>query len=139
MTIQETIQNHILGEIFSEFPTDLNTNAFEFFLRADVDCAEDVVAFSPLGEKWGFEVSEQYEFENIRSLKGLMQSMYDDLERLKSALFQQASHTIQINKDEIVNKDTFYEIAQYPNAFLHNQGTPDEYVAFVTVSEEALS
>ena len=138
MTTQEIIQNHILGEIFSEFPTDLDTNAFDFFLRADVNCAEDV-ASSPLGEEWGFEVCEQYSLENIRNLRGLMQSMYDDLKRLKFALFEQALDRIQIKKDEIVSEDTFYEIAQYPNAFLHNQGTPDEYVAFVTVSEEALS
>jgi len=84
-TIQEIIQNHILGEIFSEFPTDLDTNAFDFFLRAGVDCAEDV-ASSPLGEEWGFEVCEQYSFENIRSLRGLMQSMLDDLLRLQDKI-----------------------------------------------------
>jgi len=138
MTIQETIQNYIMDEIFSEFPTDLDTNAFDFFLRADVDCTEDV-ASSPLGEEWGFEVCEQYGFENIRSLRGLMQSMYNDLERLKSSLFQQASHTIQINKDEIISENAFYDIAQYPNAILHRQGTADEFVTFITISTETLS
>ena len=137
-TIQEIIQNHILGEIFTDFPTDLDTNAFDFFLRADVDCTEDV-SMSPLGTEWGFEICEAYELDNIRSIRGLMQSMYSDLERLKSALFQQASHTIQINKDEITSESAFYDIAQYPNAILHRQGTNDEFVTFITISEESIS
>lgn len=139
MTTQDILKNYILDEIFCEFPTDLdNGNAFDFFLNADVDATEDVIT-SPLGHYWGYEVCEQYGFENIRSLRGLMQSMYNDLERLKSALFQQASNTIQINKDEMVDESAFYDIAQYPNAILHRQGTNDEFVTFITVSTEALS
>jgi len=138
MTTQEIIQNHILGEIFSEFPTDLDTNAFDFFLGADVDCTDEVED-SPLATEWGYEVLEEYKIENIRNLRGLMQSKYNDLERLKSTLFQQASHIIQINKDDVVSDGAFYDIAQYPNAILHREGANDEFVTFITVSEEALS
>jgi hypothetical protein len=137
-TMQEIIQDHIIDEMFSEFPTDLSTNAFDFFLKADVECTE-FVSESSLGTEWGYEVCEAYELENIHAIRALMQSMYSDLERLKSALFQQTSHNIQINKDEIVSENAFYDIAQYPNAILHRQGTNDEFVTFITISEESVS
>ena len=87
-SIQEIIENHVLEEIFCEFPTNLD-NAFSFFLNADVDCTEDV-SMSSLGTEWGYEVCQAYELDNIRAIRGLMQSMYNDLERLKTSLFQYA-------------------------------------------------
>jgi len=137
-TIQEIVKNHVMNEIFVDFPTDLNTNAFDFFLEAYVENTDEVED-SPLGTEWGYEVLEEYKIENIRNLRGLIQSKYNDLERLKSTLFQEASHTIQINKDEVVSDSAFYDIAQYPNAILHREGTADEFVTFITVSKEALS
>ena len=135
MTTQEIIQNHILGEIFSEFPTDLDTNAFDFFLRADVNCAEDV-ASSPLGEEWGFEVCEQYSLENIRNLRGLMQSMYSDLERLKSALFQQATSVFHLNKEDIVDENIFYGISESTNIGVRNYGNGEEFLKIVAFKED---
>lgn len=111
-TIQEIIQNHILGEIFSEFPTDLN-NAFQFFLEADVD-QTTFVGDSSLGEEWGYTVAEAYGLDDIRAIRGLMQSMYNDLEIFKSALFQHASHTVQINKDE-TSDGIQYDIEAHAN------------------------
>ena len=87
---QEIIENFIIGEIFTEFPTYLSRGAFKFFMEAGVDCTE-FVSESPLGTEWGYEVCEAYELENIRAIRGLMQSMYSDLERLKTALFQHAA------------------------------------------------
>jgi len=93
-SIQEIIKNHILGEIFTEFPTNLNQCAFQFFLEADVDCAEDV-SMSPLGKEWGYDVCQAYELDNIRAIRGLMQSMYSDLEKLKTSLFDIADEELE--------------------------------------------
>lgn len=136
-SIQEIIENHILGEIFSEFPTNLN-NAFQFFLEADVD-QTTFVGDSSLGEEWGYSVCEAYGLDNIRTIRGLMQSMYNDLERLKSSLFQQATSCVKIYKEEIETTNAFYETAQLPNAILKEQGTDDEHIVFITVSEESVS
>ena len=111
-TIQEIIENHILGEIFCEFPTDLNQGAFYLFLNGDMINQADAVCDTAYGTEWGFEVCQAYELDNVRAIRGLMQSMYNDLEKLKSALFQQASHTIQINKDEIISENAFNDIAK---------------------------
>lgn len=137
MTIQEIIQNHVLGEIFSEFPTDLDTNAFDFFLNADVDCTE-YVAESPLGTEWGYEVCESYELENIRAIRGLMQSMYSDLEKLKAKLFQHAVKSVMVSIDAFVDENEFYNFVQDANATLHRQGTADEYATVLTVDAEAV-
>ncbi len=137
-TIKDIIQNHIVGEIFCEFPDDLNTNPFDFFIMANVDSSQGVDN-TPLATEWGYVVCQQYELDNVRYLRGLMQSMYNDLEKLKSKLFQHTSHTIQINKDEVESESAFNDIAQYPNAIHHRQGTSDEFVSFITVSTEALS
>ncbi len=121
--------------MFSKHPGSIGY-AFDYFMEADVDTTESV-SLSELA--FNYEVCEKYETENIRAIRDLMQSMYNDLERLKSALFQQASHTIQINKDEIISESAFYDIAQYPNAILRRQGTADEFVTFITISEESVS
>lgn len=136
-SIQEIIQNHILGEIFSEFPTSLDTNAFDFFLRADVDCS-DYVGDSPLGTEWGYELCEQYGLDNIRAIRGLMQSMYNDLERLKSALFQNTVKSVMVGIDDFEDVNEFYNFVQQSNATLHRQGTADEYATVLTVNTEAV-
>lgn len=137
-TIQDIIKNHILGEIFTEFPTTLETNAFDFFLNADVDCAEDV-NMSPLGTEWGYEVCQAYELDNIRAIRGTMQSMYNDLERLKTSLFQYAVKPMQLNKDECISDDVFYELVQEGQGNLYRQGTADEYATILTVDTEVVS
>ncbi len=137
-SIQEIIQNYILGEIFTEFPTNLNTNAFDFFLNADVDCTEDV-SMSPLGTEWGYEVCQAYELDNIRAIRGLMQSMYSDLERLKSSLFQNAVKSIMVSLDDFEDSNKFYDFIQEANATLHRQGTADEYATVYTVDAEVVS
>jgi len=136
MTIQEIIKNHVLGEMFSEFPKNTE-NAFDFFLRYEIDDT-NFVTLSPLGEKWEYVVNEQYCLNNIKSLREHMLSMYDDLERLKSALFQHSTGYVKIYKDEMKTDSSFYETAQLPNAILKEQGTDDEYISFITVSEEPI-
>lgn len=136
-TIQEIIKLHILGEIFTDFPTDLETNAFDFFLRAGVDCTEFVTE-SPLGTEWGYEVCEAYELDNIRAIRGLMQSMFDGLYELKNKLFNNAVKRAQISLDDFVDCNTFYDFIQSGNGILHRQGTADEYATFLTVDAEAV-
>ena len=126
-----------MGEIFTEFPKNLDTNAFEFFLRADVDCAEDV-SNSPLGLKWGYEVCQAYELDNIRAIRGLMSSMYNDLEKLKSALFQHAVKPVMVSIDDFSDSNEFYEFVQKTNAKYHRPGA-EELATVFTVSEEAVS
>lgn len=136
-TIENTIKIFIVDDVFSKHPGSIGY-AFDYFMEADVDVdTTESVSLSELA--FNYEVCEKYETENIRAIRDLMQSMYNDLERLKSALFQQASHTIQINKDEIISESAFYDIAQYPNAILRRQGTADEFVTFITISEESVS
>lgn len=136
MTIQEIIQNHVLDQVFTEYPSNLDTSAYDFFMRADVDCTVDV-SMSPLREEWGYEVCQAYELDNIRSIRGLMESMYRDLERLKTSLFQYAVKPMQLNKDECISDDVFYELVQEGQGVLQRQGTADEYATILTVDEEA--
>ena len=133
------VKTHIVGEIFSESPTLENQHPFDFFMSSDIDSA-NFVGDSALGEEWGFETCEQYGYENIRSLRGLMQSMLDDLLKLQTNIFQSdVIKRIQINKDEFQNDSDFYDVAQYDNSMLHRQGTNDEHVAFLTISWECVS
>jgi hypothetical protein len=138
MTIEQIIKNHILKEIFNEFPTDIGQHPFDFFMTSDVDCTE-FVSFSPLGTEWGYEVCEQYrEDDSIRKIRGLMQSMYSDLERLKTSLFQYAVKSVVVSKDDFTDENEFYGFVQKTNATLHRQGTADEYATVLTVDAEAV-
>ena len=85
----EIIKTQVCETVFQNgYPTDLsNKHPYDFFMNADVDCAEGVDE-SPLGEEWNFEVASEYAFENIRSIRGLMQSMYDDLEQFANKLLK---------------------------------------------------
>jgi len=106
-------------------------------MLADVDCAEDV-SMSPLGTKWGYEVCQAYELDNIRAIRGLMESMYSDLERLKTSLFQHVVKSVMLSKDKFESENEFYDFIQYSNAILHRQGTADEYATVLTVDAEAV-
>ena len=66
-----------------------------------------------------------------------MESMYHDLERLKTSLFQYAVKPMQLNKDECISDDVFYELVQEGRGILQRQGTADEYATILTVGEEA--
>ena len=134
MTIQKIIQNHVLGEIFSEHPGSIG-EAFDYFMEADVDTTEQV-SLSELA--FNYEVCEAYENENIKAIRGIMQSMYSDLERLKSSLFQYAVKSVQVNLDDFVDNNTFYDFIQNSHATLHRQGTADEYATVLTVDTEAV-
>jgi len=138
-SIQNIIKTQVCENIFQNgYPTDLdNKHPFDFFMEADVDCAEGVDE-SPLGTEWNFEVASEYGFDNIRSIRGLMQSMYEDLERFKTSLFQYAAKPMQLNKDECINDDAFYELVQEGQGNLYRQGTADEYAIIQTVGEEAV-
>ena len=126
--IEDIIKTHICEDIFQNgYPTDLdNLHPYDFFMRADVDCTDDV-SMSPLGTEWGYEVCQAYELDNIRAIRGLMQSMYSDLERLKSSLFQYVVKSTMVSLSDFIEPDTFYEFVQKTNATLHRQGTADEY------------
>mgnify|MGYP005850290953 CR=1 FL=1 len=78
--VEEALKNHIVEEIFSEFPIDTKEHPYDLFMTSEVD-AVNSVEDTPLGEK-GYEVCEEYGLENIRNLRGLMQSKLNDLNRL---------------------------------------------------------
>jgi hypothetical protein len=134
ISIQDIIKTQVCESIFQNgYPTTLeNKHPFDFFMEADVDCAEGVDE-SPLGTEWNFEVASEYGFENIRSIRGLMQSMYEDLERFKNTLFKSAIKPMQLNKDECISDNVFYELIEEGNGKLHRQGTADEYATVMTV------
>jgi len=131
-TIENIIKNHIVGEIFSEFPTDLdNTEAFDFFLNADVDNTS-FVGDSPLGTEWSYEVCEQYGYEEIKALRGLMQSQLDDLLKLQDTINQKCTLRISIFKRDMDDEE-FQELKNKPTANINRNGTNDEYITFRTL------
>lgn len=86
-TIENIIKDFIVEDIFCEYPTDLNPNGFDFFMRSGID-ATVTVGETPLSYEWGFEVCEEYEWENIRALRGLMQSRLDDQMKLQEIILK---------------------------------------------------
>ena len=134
-TINELLKTHICEEIFQNgYPEDVNgQHPFDFFMEADVECANGVDD-SSLGEEFGFEVASEYGFENIRSIRGLMQSMLDDLERLQEKIMLEVieSYSVEhhIGKDEFASDSDFHDFADVRGVTLHRSGTADEYVTF---------
>jgi len=139
-SIQEIIKTQVCEMIFQNgYPTDFNsTHPYDFFINADVDEREDVES-SPLGTEWNFEVSGEHGFENIRSIRGLMQSKYEELESFKTSLFQYAVKSVKISTDDFVDVNEFYSFLQDTNASLYNQGTADEHLIVLSVDAEAVS
>ena len=131
-TIENTIKEYILSRIFSEFPTT-DTDTFDFFMISDID-ATVTVGETPLRDEWGYEVCEEYEWENVRSLRGLMQSELNDLMRLQSTIMNKCTSIVQINKDEIISDSVFEELSQVQNANIHRAGTNDEFITFNTIN-----
>ena len=125
------LKTHICEEIFQNgYPEDVNgKHPFDFFMEADVECAEGVDE-SAFGNKYGFEVASEYGFENIRSLRGLMQAKLDELERLQENIFANCTVLHQIAKDEFANDSDFHDFADSRGATLYRSGTADEYVTF---------
>jgi len=138
-SIQEIIKTQVCEMIFQNgYPTDFNsTHPYDFFINADVDDSEDVES-SPLGTEWNFEVAGEHGFENIRSIRGLMQSKYDELESFKTSLFQYAVKSVKISTDDFVDVNEFYSFLQDTNASLYNQGTADEHLIVLSVDAEAV-
>ena len=139
-TIEDIIKTHICEDIFQNgYPTDLdNLHPYDFFMRADVDCTIDVES-SPLCTEWNFEVSGEYALDNIRCIRGTMQSMYSDLERLKSSLFKHAVKMVNVSLDDFEDSNRFYDFIQDANANLYEQGTPSEHATILTVDVEVVS
>lgn len=130
-TITNILKTHICEEIFQNgYPQDINgQHPFDFFMEVDVECANGVDD-SPLEEEYGFEVASEYSFENIRSLRGLMQAKLDELERLQENIFVNCTVVHQIGKDEFASDSDFHDFADVRGVTLHRSGTADEYVTF---------
>jgi hypothetical protein len=134
MTTTEIIKTYVCETIFQNgYPETLeNKHPFDFFIEADVNCAEGVDE-SPLGTEWGFEVASEYAFDNIRAIRGLMASMQNDLESLKNKLFEKSIKKVHVNMDDFVDINEFYQFALDSNAPIQREGTADEYVTIFTV------
>lgn len=131
MTTEKIIKNYILGEIFSEIPMDLNQHPFDFFMASDVDI-DLPVQYSAFNE-WGYEVCEMYEFESVRSLRGLMQNQLDSLIQLQSKIQGVTTARVLISKSEMVNEEDFEDLKNKPHAHVEREGTADEFVTFITI------
>lgn len=83
-TLQDIIKTHICGEIFSEFPTDIEQHPFDFFMTCDID-VDLPISHSALAE-WEFMVCEQYEYETVESLRGLMVNQLDSMLELQKKI-----------------------------------------------------
>ena len=130
-TILDNIKTHICEEIFQNgYPSSVEgKHPFDFFMEADVESANGVDD-SILGTKYDFEAASEYGFENIRSIRGLMQAKLNDLEKLLTNILSSYTHVLQLSRDEFVNYDDFHNIANHRGALLHREGTADEYVTF---------
>jgi len=136
MSIQKIIQQHSLSNIFSKTP-ELDVNSFDLFLQADVDNAE-LLENSPLYTKWGYVACKQYQNSTVGSIRKSLQDMYNNLDVLKTSLFQYAVKPMQLNKDECISDNVFYELVQESNGQLYRQGTMDEFASILTVNTEAV-
>jgi len=130
------IKTHICEEIFQNgYPTDVqNEHPFDFFMNADVDSLEEVDV-SPLGTEYNFEIASEYSFENIKSIRGLMQNMYEDLDKLKLSLCQHLTKSVMLPKDVFKDSVDFYKFAKESNADLHRQETADEYLTVLSFQD----
>lgn len=131
--IEEKIKDSVIAEIFSEFPTLDNQHPYDFFMQATIDETE-TVGGSALREEWGFEVCENFDWEPIRSIRGLMQTKYDDLESFFNTLMSELEiKAIQINKNECVDLEEYENLRNNANAMVHRSGTADEFLVFQTI------
>ncbi len=130
-TVVKILKTHICEEVFQNgYPSEVGgKHPFDFFMEADFECANGVDD-SPLGEEYGFEVASEYGFENIRSLRGLMQAKLDELERLQENIFANCTVLHQVGKDEFASDSDFHDFADTRGITLHRSGTADEYVTF---------
>ena len=129
--IKKILKTYICEEIFQNgYPEEVNgKHPFDFFIEADVECAEGVDE-SPLGKEYGFECAGEYGFENVRAIRGLMQSKLDDIERLQEDIFSKCTSFHQISKDEFASDSDFHDFTDTRGVTLHRSGTADEYVTF---------
>jgi len=135
MTTETTIKTQVCETIFQNgYPENINgKHPFDYFIEAEVESSGDIESCE-LGNA-GFDVACEYEFENVRSLRGLMQSMYNDLEQFANKLLK--TRVLQLNKDECINDNVFYELVEEGKGTLHRKGTPEEYAHFVVFDREA--
>ena len=94
------------------------------------------VGETPLREEWGFEVCEEYEWENVRSLRGLMQSELNDLMELQNTIKDNISLNvirIILEKSEM-NEDDYESFKEKKTATIHREDTNDEYIQFTTIN-----
>jgi hypothetical protein len=129
-TVEDLIKTHILDEIFSDYPE--KENAYDFFMKAKVDGAGDVIS-STLNDL-GFEVCSEYEYENIRSIRGLMHSMFNDLIKLckkvvdlknlnKFQVFVICNNSLERLNQNLSEKDAKQLYLKYANEWYRFDGT----------------
>ncbi|MBW6487487.1 hypothetical protein [Sulfurimonas sp.] len=97
-TLQDIIKTHVCGEIFSEFPTDLGQHPFDFFMTYGIDV--DLPISHPALAGWGFMVCEQYEYETVESLRGLMVNQLDSMLELQKKI--QTSSKVIISNEFVI-------------------------------------
>lgn len=88
--VEKEIKDFVMNQIFSERPEE--NNDWDLFMSNET-----------LEEPYGFEVCQEYEYENARNLRGLMQTMFDDL--------------IDLNED--ISLKEVYILSQYDIWFSH--------------------
>jgi len=130
-TIEVIVKDFIVGEIFSEFPTDLNTHPYDFFMMSGVD-ATDNVGETALREEWGYEVCEEYAWENIRNLRGLMQSKFNDQMRLQQKIYDNCMVRISVFKSELSDEE-YEDLKNKSTVNINREGTNDEFLTFKTI------
>lgn len=87
MIVIDIIKEHICDEVFQNgYPHRVSDeHPFDFFMSADLDSSQSIED-SILGTQYGFEVAEEYSMDNVRNIRGLMQSKLNDLIRLQDKI-----------------------------------------------------
>ena len=125
------VKAHIVGEIFSESPTLENQHPFDFFMSSDIDSA-NFVGDSALGEEWGFQTHGQYDYENIKSLRSLMQSMLDDLLKLQASIIKNCTTEVKLSLQSFSSSVEFYDLAE----IVKTKISSGNYITFKTINIE---
>lgn len=93
------IKTEVMNEVFvgDESCPD-NTNTYDFFMGFECDGFSEIYQ-TELGSKWEYQPIDEYGLENIRGLRGLMQSKFNTFSEFHS----------KSCKEQKMNRDTFME------------------------------
>jgi len=97
--LDETIKTQVMGEIFiGDESCPEGNSTYDFFMKYECKGSDELYQ-TALGSKWGYQACDEYGIENMRGLKGLMQSKFNTFVE-----FYEKCH-----KEQVPDRDAFME------------------------------